>query len=76
MKPTMNLEEHRNMKEKREKNMKAKDKNKFTENDDMSLLLQKKIKAKKATKNKESQFRNNYKNYQYDYEEDLYEPRY
>lgn len=74
MKATMNLEEHKAMKEKREKKLKSKDKGKYTENDDMSLLIKKK--TTKTSKSKGSDFRNNYKNYQYDYEEDLYEPRY
>ena len=47
---------------------------KFKETDDMSLLIQKR--NKKAPISKNSEFRNNYKNYQYDYEEDFYEPRY
>lgn len=74
MKATMNLEEHKAMKEKREKKLKSKDRGKYSENDDMSLLIKKK--AKKMPKNKSSDFRNNYKNYQYDYEEDFYEPMY
>ncbi|MGL5313628.1 MAG: hypothetical protein ACRC92_10295 [Peptostreptococcaceae bacterium] len=74
MKSTMNLEEHKVMKEKRVKKLNSKDKVKFDENDDMSLLIKKK--SKKAPKNKNSEFRNNYKNYQYDYEEDFYEPMY
>lgn len=74
MKSTMNLEEHKAMKEKRERNMKVKDKGKYDENDDMTLVIKKT--PKKSTKNKGSVFRNNYKNYQYDYEEDLYEPIY
>ena len=40
--------------------------------DDLSLLIEKK--KQKQAKNKDSVFRNNYKNYQYDYEEDFYEP--
>lgn len=74
MKSTMNLEQHKAMKEKREKSIKVKGKGKYDESDDMSLLIKKK--SKKPLKNKASQFRNNYKNYQYDYEEDLYEPMY
>ena len=74
MKSHMNLEEHKTMKEKRVKNLNSKDKLKFDENDDMSVLIKKK--SKKATKAKSSEFRNNYKNYQYDYEEDYYEPMY
>lgn len=70
MKSTMNLEEHTAMKEKRKKKMKSKDKGKFSESDDMSMLINKK--PKKGFKS--SEFRNNYKNYQYDYEEDFYEP--
>ncbi len=77
MKITMNLEEHNSIKEKRNKSIKTKEqsKSKFNEHDDMSILLEKKIK-KSGTKSKSSHFRNNYKNYQYDYEEDFYEPRY
>ncbi|WP_278245012.1 hypothetical protein [[Clostridium] dakarense] len=40
----------------------------------MSVLLKKK--TNKSSKSKNTDFRNNYKNYQYDYEEDFYEPRY
>jgi len=50
------------------------EKSKFDENDDMSLLIKKKL--SKTSKDKNSDFKNNYKNYQYDYEEDLYEPNY
>lgn len=74
MKSTMNLEEHKAMKEKRLKKLNSKEKIKFEEHDDMSILIKKKI--KKAPKSKNSEFRNNYKNYQYDYEEDFYEPMY
>ncbi|MPM15711.1 hypothetical protein SDC9_62082 [bioreactor metagenome] len=74
MKSTMNLEEHKAMKEKRQKSLSSKDKGKFSESDDMSLLIKKK--PKKSSKSRNSEFRNNYKNYQYDYEEDFYEPRY
>ena len=74
MKSTMNLEEHKAMKEKRVKKLSSKDKTKFEENDDMSILIKKKL--KKTSKIKGSEFRNNYKNYQYDYEEDFYEPMY
>ncbi|MGL6105015.1 hypothetical protein [Romboutsia sp.] len=74
MKSTMNIEEHKSMKEKRMKKIGSKDKPKYEENDDMSLLIKKKM--KKDVKGKNSEFRNNYKNYQYDYEEDFYEPRY
>ena len=74
MKSTMNLEEHKAMKEKRQKSLGSKDKGKYDENDDMSLLIKKK--PNKSSKSRNSEFRNNYKNYQYDYEEDFYEPRY
>ncbi|MCH1958844.1 MULTISPECIES: hypothetical protein [Romboutsia] len=74
MKSTMSLEERKALKEKREKNLKSKGKTKFTESDDMSLLIKKK--NSKAQKSKNSCFRNNYKKYQYDYEEDFYEPTY
>ncbi|WP_270648095.1 hypothetical protein [Paeniclostridium hominis] len=75
MKSSMNFEEHKAMKEKRNKKMKSsKIKGKYSESDDMSLLIKKK--SKKSLKSKESNFRNNYKHYQYDYEEDFYEPRY
>lgn len=47
---------------------------KFDKNDDMSLLIKKKL--TKISTDKGTDFKNNYKNYQYDYEEDLYEPRY
>ncbi|MGL4797157.1 MAG: hypothetical protein ACRC1Y_03915 [Paraclostridium sp.] len=74
MKSAMNFEEHKAMKEKRIKKIKSKDKTKYDENDDMSILLKKKNKV--TQKSKSSDFRNNYKNYQYDYEEDFYEPGY
>ena len=64
MKTSMSLKEYKVKKEK----------SKFKETDDMSLLIQKRNKKAPASKN--SEFRNNYKNYQYDYEEDFYEPRY
>lgn len=72
MKSTMNLEEHKAMKEKRTKKIKSKDKSKYNYDDDLSLLISKK--KKKQSKGKDGVFRNNYKNYQYDYEEDFYEP--
>lgn len=72
MKPIMNLEEHNAMKEKRVKKMKSKDKPKHDDFDDISFSNKKK--TKKTTRNKNTEFRNNYKNYQYDYEEDFYEP--
>ena len=75
MKSAMNFEEHKAIKEKRNKKMKSsKHKGQYTETDGMSILIKKK--SKKTCKSKESNFRNNYKKYQYDYEEDLYEPRY
>ena len=43
-------------------------------NDYINFVI--KSKSKKIKKDKDINFRNNYKNYQYDYEEDLYEPRY
>ena len=74
MKSAMNFEEHRAMKEKRDKKIKSKDKMKYSESDDMSVLLKKR--NKQTQKSTISNFRNNYKNYQYDYEEDFYEPGY
>ena len=71
MKTTMNLEEHNAMKEKREKNLKSKDKSKILEKD---LLGNKKSKKYLSKNGNSGAFRNNYKNYQYDYEEDFYEP--
>lgn len=75
MKSTMNLEEHNAMKQKRLKKIKSKDKSKYDDNETLDNLdLSSKKKTKKVSKNKNSAFRNNYKNYQYDYEEDFYEP--
>jgi hypothetical protein len=74
MKSTVNLEEHKAMEEKMINKLNSTEKSKFDENDDMSLLIKKKL--SKTSKDKSSDFKNNYKNYQYDYEEDLYEPRY
>lgn len=64
MKSTMSLKDYKSKREK----------TKFKQTDDMSLLIQKRNKKTSTFKN--SEFRNNYKNYQYDYEEDFYEPRY
>ncbi len=72
MKTSMNLEEHTAMKEKIMKKMKTKDRQ--SEVNEMDLIVNKE--TKKPSKNKSSEFRNNYKNYQYDYEEDFYVPRY
>ncbi|MFN1845448.1 hypothetical protein ACK2FW_22265 [Clostridioides difficile] len=52
--------------------MKSKDKPKHDDFDDISFSNKKK--TKKTARNKNIEFRNNYKNYQYDYEEDFYEP--
>ena len=71
MKSTMNLEEHNAMKEKREKKIKSKDRVKHIEKD---LLGNKKNKKSFKNNHNSGVFRNNYKNYQYDYEEDFYEP--
>ncbi len=71
MKTTMNLEEHNSMKEKREKKIKSKDKDKNIEKD---LLGNKKNKKSFNKSHNNGVFRINYKNYQYDYEEDFYEP--
>ncbi|NAT83900.1 hypothetical protein, partial [Clostridioides difficile] len=58
--------------EKRVKKMKSKDKPKYDDFEDISFSNKKKLKKMYEIKNAE--FRNNYKNYQYDYEEDFYEP--
>ncbi|WP_207305985.1 hypothetical protein, partial [Clostridioides difficile] len=58
--------------EKRVKKMKSKDKPKYDYFEDISFSNKKK--TKKNVRNKNAEFRNNYKNYQYDYEEDFYEP--
>ncbi len=50
----------------------SKGESKYNYDDDLSLLIEKK--KQKQAKNKDGVFRNNYKNYQYDYEEDFYEP--
>ena len=65
---TMKLEEHYEIKENGNKKNKSKYKVKSIEN---NLLKRKKT----INQNFNSGvFRNNYKNYQYDYEEDFYEP--
>lgn len=74
MKLTVNLEDYKVVEEKMINKLNSTEKSKFDENDDMSLLIKKKL--NKTLKDKNSDFKNNYKNYQYDYEEDLYEPRY
>lgn len=60
------------MKENKEKKVKSIESTRYNYDDDLRLLINKK--KKNQSKNKESVFRNNYKNYQYDYEEDFYEP--
>ena len=76
MKASMNFEEHKAMKEKRIKKLKSKDKEKYIDdNNDLEIINKKKAKPK-AIKPKSSEFRNNHKNFQYDYEEDFYEPNY
>lgn len=74
MQSTLNLEACKNIEETKSDKTNSKDKSKYDKNDDMSLLIEKKF--KNTPKNKNTDFRNNYKNYQYDYEEDFYEPRY
>ena len=66
MKTTMDFEEYTVNKEKRQRKIESKkrDKSKNT--------TQRKKHVVKDNRN--SSFRNNYKNYQYDYEEDFYEP--
>lgn len=69
MKMTMNVEENNGTKQDKEKKIESKYKHK-----EKGLLINKKSK-KILNKNQNSGvFRNNYKNYQYDYEEDFYEP--
>ena len=68
METTMNLEKYKSIK----KNNTEKEKK--SKNLDIEALIKKKV--KKSSNNVISEFRNNYKNYQYDYEEDFYEPRY
>ena len=79
MKDFMDFEEHKAMKEKRSKKMNSKEKSKDDfEEGDIEIILEKKPKAVKSkVKNngtKDNVFRNNQKNFQYDYEEDFYEP--
>jgi hypothetical protein len=76
MKAGMNFEEHKAIKEKRIKKLKSKDKEKYIDEDSGLEIINKKKPKAKATKVKSSEFRNNHKNFQYDYEEDLYEPNY
>lgn len=74
MKDAVDFETHKALKEKRDKSLKAKNEKRTDfEEDDMELLGKKKTAMKpKALKS----FKNNYKNFQYDYEEDLYDPEY
>ena len=72
MKSTVNLDKNKTIKEKNNKKIASKGESKYNYDDDLSLLIEKK--KKRQAKNKDSVFRNNYKNYQYDYEEDFYEP--
>ena len=76
MKSSINLEDYNFIQENKDKDLKSKEKSKFkfNEYDDMSILLNKKY-TKNTGKINNSNFRNNHKNYQYDYEEDFYEPR-
>lgn len=82
MKDFMDFEEHKAMKEKRSKKMNSKGKKKEdVYEDNLESLLTKKTKPVKNTKvkgntTKDGAFKNNYKNFQYDYEEDLYDPDY
>ena len=66
MKTTMDFEEYNVNKEKRQRKIESKkrDKSKSTT----------KRKKHVIKDNRNSSFRNNYKHYQYDYEEDFYEP--
>lgn len=73
MKSGMNFEEHKAMKEKRVKKLKSKGKEKYIDEDGNIEII---VNKKQKTKVKNSEFRNNHKNFQYDYEEDLYEPNY
>ncbi len=66
MKTTMTLEKYKYMKK---ANTKSKLQEKKIDNIDYFI-------KNKSSNNRSSEFRNNYKNYQYDYEEDFYEPRY
>ncbi|MFI3210865.1 MAG: hypothetical protein R3Y64_07430 [Peptostreptococcaceae bacterium] len=45
------------------------------DNDYINFIIKKKKSKKITSNNNDSEFRNNYKNYQYDYEEDFYEPK-
>ena len=69
MKMTINVEENNGIKQDKEKKIESKYKHK-----EKGLSINKKSK-KILNKNQNSGvFRNNYKNYQYDYEADFYEP--
>lgn len=67
---TMNLEEHDEIKQNTDKKLESKNQYKHKEKD---LLVKKRKKILNKNQNI-GVFRNNYKNYQYDYEEDFYEP--
>ena len=64
METSMNLEKYKSIKKE----------NKKKNSIDIDALI--KIKSKKSSNKINSEFRYNYKNSQYDYEEDFYEPRY
>jgi len=72
MKSTISLDEYKVEKDKSVKKILSKGDSKYNYDDDLNLLIEKK--KNKQIRNKDSVFRNNYKNYQYDYEEDFYEP--
>ncbi|SHK17101.1 hypothetical protein [Tepidibacter formicigenes] len=80
MKVFMDFEEHKAMKEKMSKKIKTKGKenNNYDYKEYLDILIKKKVKTNKMkyNKTKNSAFKNNYKNFQYDYEEDFYEPDY
>lgn len=67
MKSTMNLEEHNEIRENKEKKIKVRIV-------DENLMKNRKSKKSLARSSNNGAFRNNHKNYQYDYEEDYYEP--
>ncbi|MCT4509929.1 MAG: hypothetical protein N4A48_14450 [Tepidibacter sp.] len=76
MKGFMNSEEYEAIKKIREENFKLREQQKYDYECEEKLenLLKKSIKPKKSKTKTNEGFKNNYKNFQYDYEEDFYDP--
>ncbi len=78
MKVFMSSEEHEAMKKRRKESVKLKGQQKYDAECEEKLenLFKKTVKVKnsKSQNKKNDGFKNNYKNFEYDYEEDFYDP--